>query len=150
MHPECAGLPGIPEEDWHCPKHRHASSGKGGKAAKKAPAKPGKAAADKPPAKGPGKEAVRPPKKLQKRERQEKEASLARQSSGEGSAPPPKKKKRLVKAGELHKQLETRESGPAKVKPTDMAKPAAKKQEGKPTKPSLGLKVKLKKAKAPE
>ena len=143
-------MPGIPEEDWFCPKHRHAPSGKGGKAARKAPAKPGRAAADKPQAKGPAKEAAGPPKKLQKKERQEKEPSHARQSSAEGSAAPPKKKKRLVKAGDLHKQLESKDSGPAKAKASEAAKPAAKKQEGKATKPSLGLKVKLKKAKAPE
>lgn len=152
MHPECAGLPGIPEEDWLCPKHRHASSGKGGKT-KKAPAKPAQAPADKPRAKGPAKEAVKPPKKQHKKERKEMESSLARQSSAEGSAPPPKKKRKLVKAGELHRQLESKAIGPARDKATESAepaKPAAKKQEGKPAKPSLGLKVKLKKAKAPE
>ncbi len=151
MHPECAGLSGIPEGDWYCSKHKNASSGKGGKAARKAPAKPGKAAADKPKGKAPpAKEPAKLPKKQQhKKERQEKEASLARQSSAEGSAPPPKKKRKLVKAGDLHRQLESKASAPAKDKAPEPAKPAAKKQESKPGKPSLGLKVKLKKAKAP-
>ena len=101
---------------------------------------------------------------------QAKEGSLARASSLEDSepAPPPKKKKKLVKAGDLQKakaaaandgkpikekeagELQKPKAGEEVKQSKDKASgPAlAKKQDGK--KPSVTLKVKLKKAKAPE
>lgn len=142
MHPECAGLPGVPEGDWYCPKH--ASAAKAGKATKKAPAKPGRAPAGPPK----GKEA-NGQKKKQKRE----ESSLARQSSIEETAPVPKKKKKLVKAGNLQKAQAERAGEDGRQiedSASEQAAQSGKKQEGKAGKPSVGLKVKLKKAKAPE
>lgn len=101
---------------------------------------------------------------------QAREGSLARASSLEDNepAPPPKRKKKLVKAGDLQKAKAAAadEGKPIKEKASgELQKPKAgddgkhskdkasgpapvKKHEGK--KPSVGLKVKLKKAKAPE
>jgi len=51
---------------------------------------------------------------------------------------------------DLQKQMASEDGNAAKGKVPELPKEAAKKPEGKTGKPSLGLKVKLKKAKAPE
>ena len=98
MHPECAGLPGVPDADWFCPKH-HAAA-KAGKAAKKGPAKAAKVATASGTAKAsapkgkPAKDSGRKEGHSKKKPKREGSSGLAGQSSAEDSAPVPKKQKR--------------------------------------------------------
>ena len=92
-----------------------------------------------------------------KKQKRDGGSGAAKQSSAEDAAAPavPKKKRRLVKAGDFQRAQQangtTEGSAGAQEKGSAAQQSVApKKLEGKAAKPSVGLKVKLKKAKAPE